>query len=229
MSETSETYTEREQIEMLLPWYVAGTLEAGDTARVERYLATHPEMAAQLELIREERSETGLANEMRGMPAPGGLERLRASIAREAPAGTKLAHAGRGLWQELKALFVNPTPRAVQWAAMAAAVVLMLQAGVIGGLMTSGPRSGTGTFEVAGGPQAEGIKLLVRFAPTATATAIANVLSSVDAQIVAGPKPGGFFEIRVARSADGKSDKAAVAEKLKAAPNVVSMVLGGDK
>ena len=34
----------REDIELLLPWYVNGTLDAADVAKVEDYLARHPDM-----------------------------------------------------------------------------------------------------------------------------------------------------------------------------------------
>ncbi len=227
MSETSETFSEREDIEMMLPWYVAGTLEADEVARVERYLAAHPDMEMQLDLIRSEQNEAALANEMLGMPAPGGLERLRASIAADAPASARLAAAGSSVWSELKSLFSAPTPRAVQWAGMAAALVLMLQAGVIGGLMTSQPTPGKGnTYEVAGGQQTKGLKLVVRFAPAATSAQIADALAAVDGQIIAGPKPGGLFEVRIADPEEGKPDKTAIIAKLKS-DGIVTLVLGG--
>ena len=52
---------------MLLPWYVTGRLDRADAARVESYLARHPQIAAQLDLIRAEREETVMANEALGV------------------------------------------------------------------------------------------------------------------------------------------------------------------
>ena len=61
---TSEALTsEREEIEALLPWFVRGTLAAGDRARVDSYLARHPDMRLQLDLVREEMDESVAANE----------------------------------------------------------------------------------------------------------------------------------------------------------------------
>ena len=44
MTDTIEKFSEREEIEMLLPWYESGTLDPADFKRVERYLAAHPEI-----------------------------------------------------------------------------------------------------------------------------------------------------------------------------------------
>ena len=52
MSGQDSREREREEIEMLLPWYVTGRLDRADRARVEGYLARHPDVAAQLDLVR---------------------------------------------------------------------------------------------------------------------------------------------------------------------------------
>ena len=41
------------EIEMLLPWHAAGTLNARDARRVEEALAREPELARQYAVIRE--------------------------------------------------------------------------------------------------------------------------------------------------------------------------------
>ncbi|MGI9383750.1 MAG: hypothetical protein ACR2PO_11405, partial [Methyloligellaceae bacterium] len=74
----------REDIEMLLPWYEAGTLDAADAERVAAYLEQHPEMSDQLTLFREEQDAAVVANEALGAPAAGALDRLMSSIEAEA-------------------------------------------------------------------------------------------------------------------------------------------------
>src|ERR1700741_1281260 len=90
---------EREEIEMLLPWYVTGRLDARDRAKVESYLASHPDVAAQLDLVRDEREQAILGNEARGAPSGGALDRLMASL----PAARLTAGNGfaGGAWQQL--------------------------------------------------------------------------------------------------------------------------------
>ena len=71
---------EREEIEMLLPWYVTGNISDDDRARVDSYLADHPEIGRQLELAREEMDETVALNESLGTMPAGALDSLRSRL-----------------------------------------------------------------------------------------------------------------------------------------------------
>ncbi len=53
------------EIEALLPWHAAGTLNARDARRVEEALARDADLARQYEVIREEYAETIALNESR--------------------------------------------------------------------------------------------------------------------------------------------------------------------
>ncbi len=226
MTDTMEKFTEREEIEMLLPWYESGTLETADVERVERYLESHPEMRSQLALIGDERFETTIANEMLGAPSPGALDKLRAAIAAETPAPSPLVTAGQSIWQEIARIFTSPTPRAVQFAGIAAALVLMLQAGVIGSLWQQPSASPPpGGYATASGEEGRGFAVIVRFAPTATASAIAEALTPLNGQIVSGPKPGGLFEVKFTLEKDSKDAREEIIGKLKANTNSVLLVL----
>ena len=94
MSDDTTAAAEREEIEMLLPWYVSGRLDADDRARVERHLARDASLRLQLDLIGAERQEAIAANEA-----------LRDAIGRRArpPDGVAAAAAaepGRAPWVE---------------------------------------------------------------------------------------------------------------------------------
>ncbi len=60
MMATSKKTLEQEpgEIEMLLPWHAAGTLNARDSRRVDEALARDPELARQYAVIQEEYAET---------------------------------------------------------------------------------------------------------------------------------------------------------------------------
>ena len=60
---------EPSEIEMLLPWHAAGTLNARDARRVDEALARDPELARQYAVIREEYAETISLNESLGAPS----------------------------------------------------------------------------------------------------------------------------------------------------------------
>ncbi len=49
---------EPSEIEMLLPWHAAGTLNARDARRVEEAMARDPDLARQYTAIQEEYAET---------------------------------------------------------------------------------------------------------------------------------------------------------------------------
>src|SRR5215210_6693506 len=72
--------SEREEIEALLPWHAAGTLNRNDAARVEQALASDRELANRFELVREELAETIHLNETLGAPSSRAMERLFAKI-----------------------------------------------------------------------------------------------------------------------------------------------------
>jgi len=57
---------EPSEIERLLPWHAAGTLNARDARRVDEALARDPELAKQYAVIREEYAETIHLNESLG-------------------------------------------------------------------------------------------------------------------------------------------------------------------
>jgi anti-sigma-K factor RskA len=66
--------------EMLLPWYVAGTLDRHAARQVELALAHDVEVRRQCELVCEELTETIRLNESLGAPSARARERLKAAL-----------------------------------------------------------------------------------------------------------------------------------------------------
>jgi len=87
---------ERHEIESLLPWHAAETLNRRDAERVERALAEDVELAQRYELVREELAETIRLNEMLGAPSARAMEKLFAAIGAEEARAPRmpLRHAG---------------------------------------------------------------------------------------------------------------------------------------
>src|SRR5262245_29534379 len=105
MSQSPLEQMEREEIEMLLPWYVTGRLDPGEAAKVDAYLAAHPDVAGQLQLVRSEREETAAANEAVGTPPMPMTAQVMAAMAAGSPVKTAW-HALRRSMQPLGDLFV---------------------------------------------------------------------------------------------------------------------------
>jgi hypothetical protein len=221
MSDPPLADSEREEIEMLLPWYVTGKLDPSDRAKVEAYLAAHPDVARQLDLVRAERRETAAANEALGWPSTGAAERLMAALPAARP-GWSALRALRGSLQQMGDLFTAPTASAVRWAAFAAAVLIAVQTVAIATLVSQRP----GTYEAASGPQAgDGIALLVAFTDDAKATAISQLLTDFDASIVDGPKAGGLYKIRLRTDDRSQPAREALVRKLVERRDVIRAVL----
>jgi len=221
MSEPSRRDIEREEIEMLLPWYVTGRLDAADLAKMEAYLARHPEVARQLDLARTERDETVAANEALGLPSAGATARLMASLPAARP-GWAAMRALRGGLQQVGDLLAAPTANAVRWAALAAAVLIAVQGIAIVSLLNER----AGTYQTAsGGQSGDGIALLVTFADDAKATAISQLLTDLDGSIVDGPKAGGVYKIRLRTEDRSTAGREALMRRLAGRRDIVRAVL----
>src|SRR5262245_45317577 len=104
-----------DDIEALLPWYAAGTLEPREASQVETALAADAELVRRLDLVREEMDEAILLNEALAVPSARVMENLFKAIDKERR--TVRNPAGRGLGGFLMDLF---TPRSFAFAAGAA-------------------------------------------------------------------------------------------------------------
>jgi anti-sigma factor RsiW len=220
MTSAPETLSERDEIEMLLPWYVTGRIDAADKARVEAFLVREPAMRRQLDLIREEQDGNIAVNEAIRAPRGVSVERGMAAVA----AGTTLGarQTALGFVDRVRGFFTMPTAAAVRYATVAAAAVFMLQALAIGTLWT---RGGDGYVTASGGGAADGATAIVKFVDGASAASVAEALSKLGMTIVDGPKPGGTFVVRVGAKSLTPAERAARISDLRKASGVVGLVM----
>ena len=216
MSEERTSFSERDAIELLLPWYVGGTLDATDRRRVERYLAQHPEIRHQLDLIREERDQLAAH-----APPSGQLNRLIARLprrrfdllARRANAGTRA----------IADFFATPTARAVRLAAVAAGALVLIEAATITALIL---RDHVGDHRTAAGYGADaGVSFWIGFTDAASAAAISRLMTELNAHIVDGPKPGGIYKVEVHSTDRSPVAVARLSQRLAARQDLVRTLL----
>ncbi|WP_316182539.1 hypothetical protein [Bradyrhizobium sp. SZCCHNRI1009] len=131
------------EIELLLPWYAAGTLNARDMRRVEEALANDADLARQYAEIQKEYAETIALNESLGAPSMRAMQKLFAAI--EADPVQKPA-APRGFSARLMDFFDSLSPRTLAWTVSLGALLVLAQAGVIGAVLM---RSQTATYQTA--------------------------------------------------------------------------------
>jgi len=176
-----------EEVEALLPWHAAGTLSARDARRVDEALARDPKLAKQYAVIQEEFAETIHLNESLGAPSARAMQRLFAGIDAE-PARTPSVTSTFSA--RIAEFFASLSPRTLAYSAGAAALALLLQAGVIGAVLVKQQ----GNFQSAA-HEAQldgGARALVRFTPEARVSDITQFLDTYNASILAGLKAGMF-------------------------------------
>jgi hypothetical protein len=232
----TSTHAERPEIEDLLPWHAAGTLDPREAQEVEAALVRDPELMRRYMLAREELQATVELNEALGQPSPRAAQRLFAVIDAE---GVRSAPLSKSLAAWIGEFIASLTPRQLAYSAAAAAVVLLAQAGVIGAILLGGGPQATYQTASADNPAEGGSFAFVRFAPQASAGDIAALLEANKVSIVDGPRPGGLYRVRMAaatpESATQYRDigKAPTSEeqreqtiaRLRAATGVVSLVV----
>lgn len=202
---------EPEELEALLPWHATGTLSARDARRVEDALARSPALARQYSVIRDEYAETIHLNESLGAPSASAMQKLFAAIDAE-PA--RVMRSSPNLSTRVAQFFAGLSPRATAAMAAAAAIVLLLQAGVIGTILVK-DRAGSGyeTAAYQGGQKSAGVVALVRFAPDARMADIGNLLGTYNASIIDGPKAG-MFRVMIGDKALSKDEAAKLISRI---------------
>src|ERR1700752_300287 len=219
MAMSKKMLDEPSEVEMLLPWHAAGTLNARDARRVEEAIARDPNLARQYAVIREEYAETIHLNESLGAPSARAMQKLFAAIDGEPVRKPSLtSRISTGIAQ----FFASLSPRTVAWSAGAAALALLLQPGVIGAVLMQGQtyqtaslsvneRSATMTRELgaAGTPP----RALVRFAPDAKMADINALPDNYQATVVGGAN--GLFRLQFGGKPMNKDEVAGLMSKLR--------------
>ena len=208
---------EPSEIEVLLPWHAAGTLNARDARRVDEALARDPELARQYAVIREEYAETISLNESLGAPSARAMQKLFAAIDAE-PA--RAPSSSLNLSARIAEFFAGLSPRTLAWSASLGALALLLQAGVIGAVLV---KNQTSSFQTASlstnAPITRDLGAgaapyaLVRFAPEARIADITALLDNYQAVVTDGAK-GGMFRLQFGNKAMSKDEVASLMSRL---------------
>ena len=220
MAMSKKMLDEPGEIEMLLPWHAAGTLNARDARRVEEALARDPGLARQYAVIRDEYAETIHLNESLGAPSVRAMQKLFAAIDGEPVRKPSLiSRISTGIAQ----FFASLSPRTLAWSATAAVFALLLQAGVIGAVLLGGQTYQTASLSVNERPAARMTRdlavggtpprALVRFAPDAKMSDINALLDNYQATVVGGAN--GLFRLQFGSRSMGKDEVNGLMSKLR--------------
>jgi len=218
MTATKRKLLEQEpgDMELLLPWHATGTLGGRDSRRVEEALARDPDLARQFAGIREEYAETIRLNESLGAPSARAMQKLFAAI--EAEPSPRL-RASPNIAARFTGFFAKLSPRALAWSGSIAALVLLLQAGVIAVVLTgerpawfeTAPLS---TNEPITGDLAAPLpRAMVRFVADARVSDISALLDKYQGSIIEGGQ-GGLFKLQFGNKAMTKDEVGGLLSRL---------------
>lgn len=212
MSTNTKERDEIGDVEAMLPWFAAGTLSRKDAARVEDALSHDKELARRFEMVREELGEAIRLNESLGAPSARAMKSLFEKIDAEAPRqAASLNIAGR-----ISAFISSLSPRTLAWSGAAAALAIVLQAGVITGVLMNERGDAnyrTVSYEQGAPAVGQGSFALVRFAPEASAADITKFLEENRLALVDGPKAG-MYRVRVAVTGLPKEELARIVKEM---------------
>jgi len=214
---------ERHEIEALLPWHAAGTLNRRDADRVEQALAGDRELARRYDLVREELAETIHLNETLGAPSARAMEKLFAAIDAE-EARSPRRKRSLDLGARISEFLGGFAPRTLAWSAAAAAVAILLQAAVITAVVVND--HGAAGYTVASAAHEKSFAA-VRFTPQATATEITNFLGAYKATVVEGPMKGmggPQYRIRLSDTKLSSEEVGRIIREMQAESKIVSFI-----
>ncbi len=212
----------------LLPWYQNGTLSDAERAEVSAHLESCADCRAELESLGDVRKQVHAAFESDAVPSPAARRRVMENIARASsaaaePAAARESASARAPARARPRDVARPNPFgealrslfAMKWAPAAAAVLIVLQAGMLTWTMRAGEPPQTAVTPPSTGlqPPSDGVasrggeglriptaKLRVVFAGTATESQIRALLAEVKGRIVDGPGADGAYTVEVLAS-----------------------------
>ena len=176
--------------------------------------------------MREELAETIHLNETLGAPSARTTQRLFEAIDAETAVASAETSFDFGGW--LAGLIEQVSPRTLAWSAAAAGLAIVLQAGLLAGVLRAASaappiRPRRSIRRPRTHPQ--GAFALVRFNPEANAADITKFFAAHKATLVEGPQPGGVYRIRVAPTALSQAELAKIVAQMSEDKGVVAFIV----
>lgn len=226
-----------EEINLLLPWYLNGTLESEEKEVVTKHLSNcslcHMEIE-ELKMLRGTIMEANEAqNEMLSVP----VERMEMNILDRIDSIEESTYQetqrvpiteSESLWTKVQGLLDGISMPALSPVGMAALFVIQFAIiiGLASTLLFNEPE-----YEVLSvntqTAQDLGPTIMISFKDSVTEKEIRNLLSSIDGRIIDGPKAGGLYVVELPKEFNSQNNIESEIEKLKSNTDVIKNVFKG--
>lgn len=228
MVDNMDRNDEHSEVNLLLPWYVNGTLGKADSRRVERHLSGCASCARELAHSKQVRWAVIAAHEEVAEPSGTGLDRILAQIDRE---DRKNMATQTGWWARLgdrigAMMLPRPLP-AWRLAPVLATLVIAVQSVALVGLLVVARDDGA-NYQTLSGPEA-GIlsgrpRLVIAFHQSVTESALREALHSFQGNIIQGPTAAGGYIVEITKPLRAPEEIDRIIDALRAKSDLVRLV-----
>ena len=189
-----------EDVMELLPWYASGKTSPAETSAIERKLSGNARLQAELALVRREKQVSVESVKVLGEAGPDLLNKMLGQLDGVRQLKPIVRDEAEERPSFLARLFGFSASPALRYALVAACVVIAVESAA---LLRLGSGTQDGSYQTASAPEAaSGPQLIVHFQPDTKFSAVAMLLSDLDATVVKGPMPDGAFVIALQPGAD---------------------------
>ena len=235
----SDKQLSHEDILLLLPWYLNGTLDVEEKEIVKKHLSESSLLNMEMEELKMLRSVIMEANEVQNEMLSMPVERMEMNILDRIDTYEESVEQStqrvpimesESLWTKVQGFFEGITMPAMSPVGMAALFVIQFAIilGLASTLLFNEPE-----YEVLSvntqTAQDLGPTIMISFKDSATEKEIRNLLSNIDGRIIDGPKAGGLYIVELPKEITSQNILDTEIEKLKSNTDVVKNVFKGAK
>ena len=216
---------EHREVDLLLPWYVNGTLSVEEAQRVERHLVLCTSCQKEMETLRGIQSAVIRSSEEVPEPSPRAIDRVLNRIAAE----ERLRQVERSVrreafWDRVRSYFVAPL-FGLRPVPVLALLLIVVQFGVIAWLLSreyldTGYRT-LSLPEVQVSPKP---RVIMIFQEEASQKAIQDLLLSLQGSIVKGPTSQGAYIVEIGRPLASPEELERIVQEIRGKGRLVKFV-----
>lgn len=235
----SDKTLSQEEIYLLLPWYLNGTLEAEEKEIVKKQLSDSSLCQMEMEELKMLRDAVLEANEAQNEMLSVPVERMEMNIldridSFEDSMEQRESHVSNieseSIWSKVQGFFDGIAMPSLSPVGMAAVFVVQFAIilGLVSTLLFNEPE-----YEVLSvktqTAQDLGPTIMISFKDSATEKQIRDILNSIDGRIIDGPKAGGLYIVELPESYRSQDVLDQEITKLKSDQEIVNNVFKGAK
>ena len=219
----------KEEIKLLIPWYLNGTLNDEENKIVEEYLGNNPSSKEEIGIYNLIKSSVNKADKILEQESSPQFAMMEEAIMQRIDSAAKTEtvfsrEPKETLTDKISAFFQSFTLPAMNPVPIAA--LLLIQFALIAGLIAKLYFEEPNQYTILSGEETvetQGIKIMVVFENSATEKEIRDILLDINAKIVDGPKANGIYILSVGNE-ENTIKAESIIKELKSKKEIIKLV-----